>query len=411
MVRFDIAVIGAGPSGVMAAIRAAYRGMKVVIFETNPILGRKLALTGNGRCNLTNNADIDSFIGKFPKSGLFLRNAFSAFSNYDLIGFFKNHGLDVKSEDQGKVFAFDDNAFSVVAALKAALLESGAVIKYSTRIDRVVLSEKKFEIITQSGLRFFADKVVLATGGLAYPQTGSCGDGYRIARQLGHTVIKPLPALVPLKVKENWVKSLKGLSLSAVSVYIPVISKKAFFFGDIIFTDYGVSGPLIIDLSRDIVDFIQDQNTINIFIDLKPDITKSELESIFLKFYQTKGKMIIKNALSDFLPKRFADLVIDLLQIPRETLVSQISKIQRKGLIGMIKSLPLTVFGTLPFENAMVTKGGVLSREINPRNMQSKKVNGLFFAGEIIDGAACCGGYNLQKAFSTGYLAGEGASQ
>lgn len=412
MEEYDIAVIGAGPAGMMAAIRAGQLNRKIILVEKNESVGKKILITGKGRCNITNSAKIDIFIEKFGKSGQFLRTALSHFSNEDLIEFFKFKGLELKIERQGRVFPATDSAHSITNVLVEYLKENKVEIRYKHRIKDIRREKNYFILDTGNDSAIIAKKIILATGGASYKDTGSSGEGFQIARSLGHTISPLRPGLVPLRTKEEWVKELQGLTLKNVRALFVAGKKRKISseVGEILLTHFGVSGPLILDLSNDIVSLLDEHKEVNLFIDLKPGIKAEEMENKLLREFKEHGGKEIKNMLSGLLPLRLVPIVIKLAGIAVNKKVNQVSKDERQSLAGILKALPLTIIGALPIEDAMVTYGGVSKNEINPRTMESKIVSGLYFAGEMIESGAPSGGYNLQQAFSTGYLAGESAS-
>lgn len=409
-ISYDIAVIGGGAAGCMAAIRAGELKRKTVLIERNNDIGRKILLTGKGRCNITNTASIDAFIEKFGRPGLFLRSAFFALSNRGLMDFFKSNGLDLKVERQGRVFPITDKASSVIEVLKKCLLENKIDVFYNSRLLDIRKRGDFFGLELEGGKEIEAKKVILALGGVSYKATGSTGDGFGIARGFGHTVTPLLPGLVPLKTRQLWVKELKGLSLKNVRLMFKDGKKNRLSeIGEFLFTHFGISGPLVLDLSHEIISILKKEKEINLFLDLKPGLTSAQLENKLINEFKIKGKVQFKNFLKDLLPKRLIPVFVSLSTVRAEKEVSQITKSERSLIAACLKAFPLTVTGSLHIEEAMVTGGGVSIKEINPATMESKIVSGLYFAGEIIEGCASSGGYNLQQAFSTGYLAGENA--
>lgn len=408
---YDIAVVGGGPAGVMAAIQASQHKKRVVLIERNDAIGRKLLLTGKGRCNITNSASIDVFLEKFGRQGPFLRNAFNAFSNQGLVDFFKSQGLKFKLERQGRLFPVTDTSESVVKTLKESLAKMGVEVFYNMRL----LSIKKRDSALQLDFRrhpsITARKVILATGGASYKNTGSTGDGFRIATKLGHTVLPIKPALVPLTTKERWVKSLSGLTLKNVRLTFIIGKKKINTgVGECLFTHFGVSGPLVLDISGRIIQQLDKFKNAQLFIDLKPALSEEKLGSRLMREFRDSGNKDMKNIMKTLLPQRLGEVFLELLHVDSNKKGNQVTQKERSSLIRLFKKLSLTVTGSLPIEEAMVTDGGVSTKEIDPRTMESKIVPGLYFAGEIIDGSAPSGGYNLQQAFSTGYLAGDKAA-
>ncbi len=410
MNSYDIAVIGAGAAGSMAAIRAGQSGKRVVLLEKNEMIGKKILMTGRGRCNLTNSGKLDTFIEKFGRPGQFLRNAFYAFSNEDLMDFFKLKGLELKSERQGRVFPLTGTARSVTQVLEKCLGENKVDVRYKSRIRELIKDGGKFMLHTDGGT-VTAGKVILATGGASYKDTGSTGDGFQIAQRLGHSILPLKPGLVPLKTKETWVKEVQGLTLKNIRLYFVAGKKKiASEVGEMLFTHFGVSGPLILDLSADIVRLLSEEGRMSLFIDLKPGIDKSEMDDKLLREIKEHGGREIKTMLAGTVPLKLAPLILKLVEIDLHKKVHQMNKDDRRRLTRILKELPLTITGSLALEEAMVTCGGVSIKEIDPRTMESRIVPGLYFAGEVIEGGAPSGGYNLQQAFSTGYLAGESAA-
>ena len=408
---YDIAIVGAGAAGSMAAIRVAALGKKVLLIERNLSVGKKLLLTGKTRCNLTNVAGIGTFIEAFGKQGKFLRSAFQSFFNNDLMDFFKRNGLGLKVERQGRVFPVTDKAVSIVNVLKKCLSKKEIKLLYDMRV--VSISRKKglFELKALKGHKVYAKKVILSTGGASYKVTGSSGDGYCIARELGHTVEALRPALVPLKIKEQWVKELKGLSLKNIRLTFKYDTKKIISsIGEMIFTHFGVSGPLVLDLSGKITPLFASRKSIDLLIDLKPGLTREQLEKRLLREFESGKSTQLKNIMKNLLPNKLIPAFLHIADVMPEKQASQLSRKERHSLVELLKALPLTVTGSLAIEAGMVTNGGVSLKEINPRTMESRIVEGLYFAGELIDGSAPSGGYNLQQAFSTGFLAGESAA-
>jgi len=411
MKLYDIAVIGGGAAGSMAAIRAGQGGKRVVLIERNDSLGKKIMITGKGRCNLTNTASVDVFIKKFGSGGEFLRSAFHSFFNEDLMGFFRSKGLELKAERQGRVFPVTDKARSVVHILEEYLKESRVDVLYDTRIVDIERKDNRFTVVSDDNRRVETDKVIIATGGVSYKATGSTGDGFVIAKRLGHTITPLRPALVPLRTKERWVKELQGLVLKNVRIVFYCGNKKLNSdIGEAMFTHFGISGPLILDMSGDVVSALEKHKEIRLAIDLKPGLIREHLEKKLVNAFAVRGTIQIKKWMQDILPKKLIPIFLSVADIAPEKRTNQITKEERRTLIDMLKAFPMTITGSLPIEEAMVTGGGVSMREINPRTMESNVVPGVFFAGEAIGGVAPSGGYNLQQAFSTGYLAGKSAA-
>ncbi len=407
LLLYDLAVVGAGPAGIMAAIRAGQLKKNVVLIERNNSIGKKILISGRGRCNLTNIASLDVFIEKFGRQGNFLRSAFFTFFNHDLIDFFKDRGLELKSERQGRVFPVTDKARSVVDVLTACLRENKVDVRYNSRVKGVEKKDGGFCLDFESQPPVVAKSVILATGGASFKVTGSTGDGFRVAERLGHTIIPLKPGLVPLKTKESWVKELQGLSLRNIRITFRATRKKIVSdVGELMFTHFGVSGPLVLDLSGRVMLLLGDNPEVILEIDLKPGLERAQLEKRLLREFSGQGNTQLKNILKSLLPQRLIKVFSDQLKIDPQKKGNQVTLEERRSIIDLCKGLSLTITGALPIDKAMVTGGGVSTKEIDPRTMQSRIVPGLYFAGEMIDGFAASGGYNLQQAFSTGYLAG-----
>ena len=409
--EYDVIVIGAGAGGMMAAGRAAECGAKVLLLEKTAGSGNKLLISGKGRSNITNiEEDISAFISKFGSSGKFLYNAFSKFFNKDLISFFNCLGVPCVVERGGRVFPQSQKATSIVDALTEYMRKNNVAIIYNAGISEVLIKDREaYGVKTQKGRIFEAKKVILATGGRSYPRTGSTGDGYAVAARLGHHIIEARPSLVPLETEEGFVKELQGLTLENVKAKVLLKGKKQKEeFGDLIFTHFGLSGPIILTLSRDIFDLLG-KGKVEISIDLKPALDEEKLKQRLIREFT--GKTIYKNALKELLPSSMIPVFVRLSKIDPEKQVNQISAAQRNSIIRLLKDFRLTVNRIRPIEEAIVTRGGVSTREIDPQTMESKLIKGLYFCGEVIDIDAMTGGYNLQAAFSTGWVAGENAAR
>ncbi|MBU0605259.1 MAG: NAD(P)/FAD-dependent oxidoreductase [Candidatus Omnitrophica bacterium] len=408
---FDIAVLGGGAAGCMAAIRAGALKKKVALIERNDSIGKKILITGKGRCNITNVAPIETFIERFGKSGKFLRTAFFKFFNTDLVEFFRLHGLEMKTERQGRVFPVTDKARSVVDVLVTSLAQSGVEVICKSAIRSIKTSAGSFQIELEGGRSISAKKVILALGGASYKATGSMGDGFDIAVKLGHSITPLKPALVPLTTKETWVKDLQGLGLEHIRLTFECGKKRLLSeIGELMFTHFGVSGPLVLDLSGEVVFLLEDHKPIRMLIDLKPALTVDQLEKRMLNDLSGPAGTLFKSVMKGYLPQKLIPVFMRLANIDSEREANQVTQKERRLVLNFFKALPLTIKGALPIEEAMVTSGGVSIREINPRTMESRLVPGLYFAGEVMDGGAPSGGYNLQQAFSTGYLAGDSAA-
>ncbi len=403
----QVVVIGAGAAGMMAAISAARNGNKVTVVEKNTRPGRKIMITGKGRCNVTNNCDNSTLIKNVTKNGKFLYSAFSAFSSSDTMDFFESLGVPLKTERGARVFPESDRSVDIVDALHNECRRSGVKIICDSAEHVEIYNSTVSDVICSSGEKIPCDAVVIATGGYSYPLTGSTGDGHRIAKECGHTVTEIVPSLVPLKIREGFCTKLMGLTLKNVrfSVFEGNNSKPIYSeMGELIFTHFGISGPLVLSASAHMRKMGVAEYTAT--IDLKPALDTATLDKrIQRDFSENSGKILI-NSLNAMLPKSLIPVVVSLAHIDQNTGVSQITKQQRAALCDVLKGIKLHVEGFRDIEEAIVTSGGVDVREINPKTMESKKVKGLYFAGEIIDVDAYTGGFNLQIAFSTGNLAG-----
>ncbi len=408
MSHYDVIVVGGGPAGMMAAGTAAYYGKSVCLLEKNRLLGRKLRITGKGRCNITNNCDIETLMRHIPTNGKFLYSAFHQFSPADVMAFFERRGLSLKTERGNRVFPTSDQAAEVAEALAAYCREGGVCFRQA-EVDKLLLKEGHcVGVSCKDGVTLSAQSVIVATGGLSYPLTGSTGDGYRFARKVGHTVCSPLPSLVPLAVREEWCKELQGLSLKNVTLTVTdqKTGKRLFEeLGEMLFTHFGVSGPLVLSASAHLRPMEAERYTLA--IDLKPGLDEKQLDNRLLRDFTQYQNRDFANALGGLLPRTLIPIVIMLSGISPEKKVNQLSRQERHGLMALLKGLPLTVTGFRPIEEAIITSGGIATAEINPKTMESKLCPGLYFAGEVLDVDGYTGGFNLQIAFSTGYLAGQ----
>jgi len=407
----SIIVSGAGPAGMMAAIRAAQLGSDVTLLEINPILGRKLLLSGKGRCNLTNSCELDLFLKRFSGSGQFLRDAFKKFFNTELIDFFKKRGLGLRVERQGRVFPVTDNSASIVDALKKELLKQKVKILYKISLTGVVTEGGAVKGVA-CGKEFLpAQRVILATGGVSYGFTGSTGGGLKIAAHLGHTIEALRPGLVPARTAQRFVKQLEGITLKNIRVkFSDGHNQVTTPVGELLFTAHGISGPLVLTFSGHLGDWLSEKKKVYARIDIKPGLSVEQLDARLLREFAANARKCIKNTLKLVMPRRLGDVCLEILKIDPECKCGQLRHEQRKGIIDFLKKLKLDISGLEPIEDAMVTRGGVSLKEINPRTMESRLIKGLYFAGEMIDVDADTGGFNLQAAFSTGYLAGESAA-
>lgn len=403
-----VIVIGAGASGMMAAGTCVQNGAEVVLIEKNQIVGKKLRITGKGRCNITNNCDPQEFIKNVPSNGRFLYSAINHFSPYETINFFENLGLMVKTERGNRVFPKSDKAIDVVRILKEFISNCKLV---KARVSSLLINDGKcIGVKTESGEKIFADSVIVATGGRSYPLTGSTGDGYELAKQAGHTIIDIKPSLVPLVIKEDWCKDLQGLSLKNVKINLKEKNKTVYDdLGEMLFTHFGVSGPVILSLSAHINK--QSIRMYKIIIDLKPALNFEQLDKRLIRDFEKFSNKNFINSLSDLLPRKLIPVIVKLSSIPGDKKCNEITKAERHKLVDLLKGLTLSVEDFRPIDEAIITSGGVSTKEVNPKTMESKYVNGLYFCGEVLDVDAYTGGYNLQIAFSTGVLAGEEASK
>ncbi|MDD4294413.1 MAG: NAD(P)/FAD-dependent oxidoreductase [Candidatus Omnitrophica bacterium] len=411
MAGYDVVVVGGGASGMMAAIMAGTRNKRVLLIERNNGLGKKLLMTGNGRCNITNFSDIESFLSKFSGTPDFLRNAFSKFFNTELIAFFENSGLKFKTADDGslRVFPITDRAADVLKILDFRLRDGNVDIVFNERVKKVFLKNGTVcGVMTFSGKVFDAKKIVLATGGCSYPGTGSTGDGYNIAKALGHKVVAAVPALVPVCIKEPFARDWQGITLKNIRLTVFADNKKMISCcGDILFTHFGLSGPLILDVSFDIVKALRLKKTVELGIDFyNKSGNFDNLETELIKLFTVASKKSIKNVCRKFLPLRMISGFLDYCKINSGQMVSYITVDERRRLTNALSDLRLTVTKPLSVKDAVVTAGGVDLKEIDPRTMGSKIINGLYFAGELLNIDAKTGGYNLQAAFSTGWVCG-----
>lgn len=399
-------------AGISAALKAG-SGKGIALFEANDALGRKLLLTGKGRCNITNTCSLDEFLEKFDKNGQFLRGCFNSFFVSELIDFFNARGLKMKHERQGRVFPVTDSAQSVVNVLVRSLKENGVHVYVNSSVSGIVIDGGCVKgVVLSSGEHILAYHVIIAVGGASYPQTGSKGDGARMATEIGHSVEPFVPGLVPLQTQENLVKELQGLVLKNVKVVFKIGSKKIETpIGEVLFTHFGISGPLILDASVRLCKMAVGEKNFTAAIDLKPGLTQEQLDKKLQAEFREHGTVRCKNYFKTLLPKKLIDVFLKRLNIKGEVELNQISAVERRKMVEQFKKFTLTVTKSLPLSQAMVTQGGVSLKEVNPKTMESRKVKGLYFCGEVLDLAAASGGFNLQAAFSTGFVAGESAAK
>jgi len=408
-----VTVIGGGAAGLMAAGQAAEQGAETLLFEKMDRPGRKLRITGKGRCNLTNVAPLSEFIAHFGPNGRFLRQAFSRFSASELASFFEGLGVRTVTERGGRVFPASGRAQDVVDALVRWVDKRGVTLRTRSPVERL-LAEGGRVVGVQvfRGRAYRADAVIVATGGTSYPATGSTGDGYRLAEAVGHTIVPIRPALVPLETSGDVAPRLQGLSLRHVTVRVWVDGKKrAEAFGEMLFTHFGVSGPIILSLSRQVVDALCQGQRVILSIDLKPALDERKLDARLLRDLDAHGKQQFRTLLKGLLPRKLIPVCTGLTSISPDKAGHQITAQERKRLRMWLKDFRLEVIGYRPFTEAIITAGGVDTREVDPRTMASRLVGGLYFAGEVLDVDADTGGYNLQAAFSTGWVAGRSAAR
>lgn len=407
MEKYDVIVIGAGPAGLLAAGRAAELGAKVLLLEKMRQEGRKLLITGKGRCNITNSATISEFITHVYPNGKFLRNAFSKYFSKDIIDLLEKYGVDVILERGGRYFPEGNRAADVLQALMKWTKELKIEIRRNYKVEKILVAEGKVLGVVANDKKIMSKSVILATGGKSYPATGSNGDGYIMAKKLGHTIENVTPALVPLITEGQTAQKLQGLNLKNVRATVWINDKKAGeAFGEMIFTHFGLSGPIILTLSRIVVAALHKNDKTEITIDLKPALDEQKLDKRLIRDLNEHGKKKLANVFKNWLPSSMIPVFIELLAIDPDKECHQVSAKERKKIRHLLKNLRFSINKYRSFKEAIITAGGVPTKEISPKTMESKIVKGLFFAGEIIDLDAETGGYNLQIAYSTGWLAG-----
>jgi predicted Rossmann fold flavoprotein len=406
MKNYDLIVIGAGPAGLIAAGKAAERGKEVLLLEKNEQVGKKILITGKGRCNLTNDCEIEEMINNFPDTGKFLYSALYTFSNWQLRSFFADLGVETKVERGARVFPVSNDAADIVAALKRYINKTGVKLKLKSQVTDIIADEGQATGVKLANEREHqAGNILLAVGGKAYPSTGSAGDGYQMAESLGHRVTDIKPALVPLETEEEWLKEAQGLNLRNVTATLVADGREiAEEFGELLFAHFGVTGPIVLTLSRVAVNHL-DQD-LKLKINLKPALSAQKLDNRLQRDFAKYSRKQFKNSLGDLLPRKLIPVIIELSSIPDDKFVNQITTEEREELLGLLTGLELTISGTRGFRKAIVTTGGIDITEIDPSTMESKLVDGLYCAGEVLDIDGYTGGFNLQAAFSTGYLVG-----
>ena len=410
-----VIIIGGGAAGMLAAISAALIGHEVSIYEKNEKLGKKLYITGKGRCNLTNASSMDIVMTKVVSNPKFLYSAFKSYTNENIMQLIEENSCPLKIERGNRVFPLSDHSSDIIKALTNKLKELNVNISLRTEVSEIIVDDytevgyknKVKGIILKNKERIYADSIILCTGGMSYAATGSTGDGYNFAKKLGHNIIKPTPSLVPLNIKEDTVRNLQGLSLKNVEISIKDKDKLIYKdFGEMIFTHFGVSGPLILSASSYIVKELENTN-LDLYLDLKPALNFEKLELRLLRDFNEGKNKSIKNILTALLPSALIPIILDIVGIDSNKKVNEISKKERNILINNIKALKFTITSTRGFKEAIITKGGIDTKEVKPKTMESKLVKNLFFAGEVLDIDALTGGYNLQIAWSSAWCAGE----
>ena len=404
----DVIVIGAGAAGMMAAYGAAITGKKVLILEKNEKAGKKILITGKGRCNVTNACDMEDFFKQVPRNSKFLNAAVRQFGYEDVTSLLEMLGTSTKIERGNRVFPVSDKASDVTRAFARGMKDAGVQVELNTGVKNVLKEEDGFAVRLERGGALHAKTVIVATGGLSYPSTGSTGDGYAFAKENGHTVTKLSGSLVGLTIDEKWPKLLMGLSLKNVRVSAQLGKKKIYDeLGEMLFTHFGVSGPLIIELSSHMP---EDFTAVQVSLDMKPGLTSEQVDLRLQREFQENVRKQLSSVLMALMPARMGPVFAELCGLSPDQPINQITREQRASIARNLKALPLHVTGTRPIEEAIVTRGGVEVREVNPSTMMSKLAPGLFFAGEVLDVDAHTGGFNLQIAFSTGALAGKSAA-
>lgn len=410
----NVIVVGGGAAGLLAGIAAAEQGAQVTILEKMFTPGRKILITGKGRCNITNDCEIPEIIKNLPGNGRFLNSALHRFSNIDIVNMLESHGLNTKVERGGRVFPVTDKAKDVVDTLLNIFRALGGELRTDKLVSGVLIEDKQVRgVITGDGQKYLADAVILATGGASYPGTGSDGNGFRLAKSCGHTIITLKPSLVPLESDSCYIKDLQGLSLRNVQVSICCASKVlGREFGEMIFTHFGFSGPIILSLSKVVSASLEEGiKDLDLIIDLKPALDEQKLDARIQRDFTAYARKQLVNGMKDLLPARLIPVVLDAAFLDPEKPINQVSREERGRLVHSLKNLSFPITGTRPLAEAIITAGGVSTKEINPKTLESKVLKKLYFAGEIIDVDGYTGGYNLQAAFSTGYAAGLAAAQ
>lgn len=405
-------VIGGGAAGMIAAFAASSEAWQVELLEKNEKLGKKIYITGKGRCNVTNDCDPDDFFANVVSNPKFLYSAYYTFDNTQMMQLLEENGCMLKVERGNRVFPVSDHSSDIIKTLQSALQKRNVKVSLKTEVKRLLVKDSGvYGVELTDGKHIMADAVIVATGGISYPSTGSTGDGYRMAEESGHKITETKPALVPFVVKEAWPLLLQGLALKNVSVVLKDGKKDIYQgFGEMLFTHFGISGPLILSASSYYCKKYYGKE-VQLFLDLKPALTKEQLDKRILRDFEERQNKQFKNALDGLLPTKMIPVIIQLTQIPADKFVHDITREERQLLVEILKSLPLTVVGTRPFTEAIITQGGVQVKDVNPSTMESKIIKNLYFAGEVLDLDALTGGYNLQIAWSTGFLAGSSVKE
>lgn len=401
-----VLIIGGGAAGMFAAVMAAQFGHEVHIFEQNEKLGKKLFITGKGRCNFTNACSMEELRSQVVTNPKFLYSAFSAYTNEDIIDFFEQAGMPTKVERGGRAFPASDHSSDVIRTLERAMKDAGVKIHLGSCVKGILQTDEAVTGVTlANGAEIAGDAVLVATGGLSYPVTGSTGDGYRFAKEAGHSIEEPGPSLVPFETKEDYIPKMQGLSLKNVTLTLSQNGKNVYeAFGEMLFTHFGISGPLVLTASAKVGALLK-KGFLNGSIDLKPALSVEQLDQRILRDFEENKNRQFKNSISGLLPSKMLPVLLELSEIAPEKKVNEISREERRQLVELIKGFPLTVVGTRQFNEAIITRGGVSIREIKPKTMESKKCKGLYFIGEVLDVDALTGGFNLQIAWSTAYAA------
>lgn len=408
-----IIVVGGGAAGLLAAYSAASHGAEVLLLEKMNGVGKKVRITGKGRCNITNVADIKGCIANIPGNGSFLYSAFYQFFNDDIIRLLEEFGVATKVERGGRVFPVSDQATDVVDALRRMVIAAGGKIQTDTKVKSLTVEAGNVcGVRLESGDVLAADAVIVTTGGASYPGTGSSGDGFRMAKEVGHTVVTLTPSLVPIELEEDWVQELQGLSLRNVNLTAYADEEKLDAdFGEMLFTHYGVSGPIVLSMSRKIALSLAKGQFVSLTLDLKPALNEEQLDKRVQRDFKKYLRKQVKNALNDLLPQKLIPVVIDLAYLDEDKPIHQVTREERLRLVHTIKHMEMTVTKTRPMAEAIVTAGGVSVKEVDPKTMASRAMSGLYWAGEVLDIDGYTGGFNLQAAFSTGYVAGKSAAE